>query len=76
MLFSFVFSIDKDVIKVHYYENIKLLYQNLINVALESSLYVGQSKKHYLVLEIVIVGSEGYIPLIVFSDSHLMVGIG
>ncbi len=36
MLFSFTFGIDKDVIKVYYHENDKFLYQELIDIALQS----------------------------------------
>ncbi len=75
VLFSFTFGVDEDVIKVHYYENIKLLCQDLIDIALESGQYIGQSKRHHLVLEIAIAGLEGYFLFIAFFDPHLMVGI-
>ena len=76
VLFAFAFGIDKDIIKVHYYKNIELFYQNLIDVALERGRYVYQSKRHYLVLKIAIADLEGCLSLIVFSDPHFMVDIG
>ncbi len=48
MLFSFTFGIDEDVIKVPYHENVEFLYQNLVDVALESGRCVDQSKKYHL----------------------------
>ncbi len=75
VLFSFAFGVDEIVIKIYYYENIEFFCQDLANVVLESGRCVGQSKRHYLVLKMVIVGPENCLPFITFSDSHLMVGI-
>ncbi len=76
MLFSFTFGIDKDVIKVYYHENIELVCQNLIDIALKSGYCISQSTRHYLILEMAIVGPKDYLLFIVFSDPHLMVNIG
>ncbi len=76
ILFSFVFDRDEDVVKVHYHKNVKLFCQDLIDISLERSGCVGQSKRHYLVLEMVIISPKGYFPLIAFSDPHPMIGIG
>ncbi len=76
MLFAFAFGIDENVIKVHYHKNVEHLCQDLIDVALEHGRYIGQSKRHHLVLEIAIAGPEDYHPFIVFPDPHLMIGIG
>ena len=35
MLFALALSLDKDVIKVHYHKDVKLLRQDLIDVTLE-----------------------------------------
>ncbi len=75
MLFAFAFGIDKDVIKVHYHENIKLLYQDLIDIALERDGCIGQFKRHHLILKMAIASLEGCLPFIAFSDPHLIVGI-
>ncbi len=75
MLFAFAFSVDEDVIKVHYHENIELLCQNLVDVTIKSAWYVGQSKRHHLILEMTIAGPEDCFLFIVFSDLYSMVGI-
>ena len=75
MLFAFPFDIDKNVIKIHYHKNIKLLCQNLVDIILECERYIGQSKRHDLVLKMAITGSEGCFPFIAYSDLHLVVGI-
>ncbi len=76
MLFAFTFGVDEDVIKIQYHENVKFLCHDLINVALKYNQYVGQCKKHDLILKITIAGPEGRLPFVVFSDPHLLVGIG
>ncbi len=75
MLFVLALSVDEDVIEVHYHENVKLLCQDLVDIALESGRCVGQCKRHHLVLEMAITGPEGRFPLIAFPDPHSMVGI-
>ncbi len=76
VFFAFVFGIDEDVIEVHYHENVDFLYQDLIDIALEHGRCVGQSKRHYLVLEMAIVGPKNRLSFIAFFDPHAMVGIG
>ncbi len=75
MLFAFVFGVNENVIKIHYHKNIKLLYQNLVDIALKCGRCISQSKRHELVLEVAIVGLEGHLSFVVFLDLHSMVGI-
>ncbi len=75
MFFIFVFGIDEDVIEVYYHKNVKLFYQDLINVALERGRYVGQSKRHDLILKVAITGPKGCFPFIAFLDPHSIIGI-
>ena len=75
MLFIIAFDIDKDVIEVHYHKNVKFFCQDLVDIALERSQYVGQSKKHYLVLKMAIAGFESRFLFIVFPNPHLIIGI-
>ena len=49
-----VLGVDKDVIKVNNDEDIKFLGHDFLNIALEVGRCVGQSKKHYLVLEVAV----------------------
>ncbi len=76
VLFAFVLGVDEDVIKVHYDENVELLYQDLVNITLECGRCVSQSKGHYLVLKMAIAGLESRFPFIAFPDPHSMVDIG
>ena len=74
--FSLIFDINEDVIEVYYHKNVELLYQNLIDIALKYSHCIDQSKKHYLVLKMLVTGPEGRFLFIFFSNLHPMVGIG
>ena len=76
MLFAFAFDIDKDVIEVHYHENVRLLCQDLVDIALEYRRCINQSKKHYLVLEMSIASPENSLLFVSFPNLHLMIGIG
>ncbi len=76
MLFAFAFGVDEDVIEVHYYKNVKRLYQNLIDVSFEHGRYIDQSKRHHLILEMAIAGPENCLLFIVFSDPYSMISIG
>ncbi len=76
VLFALILSVDEDIIKIHYHKNVEFLGQDLIDVTLKCGRYVGQSKRHDLVLEIAIAGPEGRFPFITFPDPHSMVGIG
>ncbi len=75
ILFAFAFGVDEDVIEIYYYKNIKLFCQDLVDIILEDSQCIGQSKRHHLVFEMVIVGSESRFSFIAFLDPYLMVGI-
>ncbi len=76
MLFAFTFSIDEDVIEIHYHEKVKLLCQDLIDIALKCDWCVGQSKRHDLVLKVAIAGPEGRLPFVTFPNLYLIVSIG
>ncbi len=75
MLFALTLSIDDNVIKIHYHKNVKLLGQDLVDIALKCGQCVGQSKKHHLVLEMAIAGPKSHFLFIAFPDPHLMIGI-
>ncbi len=76
ILFDFPLSVDEDVIKVYYHENVKLFYQDLIDIALKCGLYIGQFKRHNLVLKMAIAGLEDRFLFISFSNPYLIVDIG
>ena len=75
IFFAFVLGIDKDVIKVYYYENVEFFYQNLVNIVLERNRYIGQIKKHHLVLEMAITSSESHFLFVFFPNPFSMVDI-
>lgn len=75
MFFSLAFSIDENVIEVYNNKNVKFFYQNLVDVALKRGWFVGQSKKHHLVLKVVIMNLKSCLLFIAFSDSHPMIDI-
>ncbi len=76
MLFALALSIDEDVIEIHYHKNVKLLGQNLVDVALKRGRCVGQSERHDLILEMSIMGPESRLSFLAFPDPHSMVSIG
>ncbi len=61
---------------IHYYKNVKLLCQDLVDIALEYGRCIGQSKRYHLVLEMAIADPEGRLTFVSFFNPHLMVGIG
>ena len=76
MLFAFAFHIDKDIIKVYNHKNIKFFCQNLIDVALKCGQCIGQSKKHYLVLKMIVADLKDRFSSTTFFDPFLMISIG
>ncbi len=76
VLLAFAFGVDEDVIKVNYHKNVELLYQDLIDIALERGRCIGQCKRHDLVFEVAITGPESCLPFIAFLDPPSTVGIG
>ncbi len=76
MLFALTLSIDKNIIETHYYKDIELLGQDLVDVTLKGGQCVGQSERHDLVLEMAVAGPEGRLLFVTFPDPHSMVGVG
>ncbi len=76
MLFVLVLSVDENIIEIHYYEDVELLGQDLVDITLKRGWCVGQFERHDLVLEMAIAGPESRLPFVAFLDPHLMVGIG
>ncbi len=76
ILFVLALDVDENVIEVHFHKNVKLLYQDLVDITLKRGQYIGQSKRHDLIFEVTIAGPEGRLLFIAFFDPHSMVGIG
>ncbi len=76
MLFALALSVDKDVIEIHYYEDVELIGQDFVDIALKRGQCVGQSERYDLVLEMAIANPESRLPFVAFPDPHSMVGVG
>ncbi len=76
MLFALALSVDENIIEIHYYEDVELLGQDLVDVTLKRGRCIGQSERHDLVFEMAVTGPEGHLPFVTFPDPHSMVGIG
>ncbi len=76
MLFALALSVDENVIEIHYYKDVELLGQDLVDVTLKRGRYIGQSERHDLVLEMAVAGPEGRLPFVAFPNPHSMIGIG
>ncbi len=76
VFYALVLGVDEDVIKVHYDENVELLYRDLVDITQEYGRCVGQSKGHHLVLKMAIAGPKGCLPFVAFSDLYSIISIG
>ena len=76
MTIPVIISVNEDDIQIHNDENVKLLSKNLVDVFLEACWCVRQTKRHHLILKVVISSPERGIPLVPLADSYLMVGTG
>ena len=72
---AWVLGVDEDVIKVNNDKDIKFLGQDLVNIAPKASRYIGQPKRHYLVLEIAVSSPESRLLFIALFYSRPMVSI-
>ena len=62
----FACNVNQNVIEVHNNKNIKFFYQDIIDIALESSRCISQSKIHHLILKMVIIDSKNCLLFIAF----------
>ena len=76
MLFSFAFSVNENFIEVHYHENIKFFCQDLVDIAMKYGQCISQFKKHHLILEMAILGLEGFLLIVSLTNPYLIISIG
>ena len=76
MAFALILDVDENIIQIHNDKDIKLFREDLIDIALEYCRSVGQSKRHHLIFEVAISGSESSLLLISFANSHPVIGTG
>ena len=76
MSLAFVLYINDDVVQVNNDKDIQLCGQDFIDITLEASRYIGETKKHDLVLKMTVLSLKNRLPFITFRDSHPMIGAG
>lgn len=76
MTLAWIFSIDEDVIQVDDDKNVKLLGQDLIDVASKANRYIKETERHDLVLEMAVSSLKSRLPFIAFFNSHPIIGAG
>ena len=75
MYISLILNIDKNVIKVHNYKNVKFFYHDLDNIILISGWYINKFKRHYLIFILVITSSKNHPSFITFFNLYPMIDI-
>ena len=73
MRLALVPGIDEDLIEINDDKNIELLGYDLIDIILETSQCVGEPKRHYQVLKVVVSSPERCLLFIALFYPHLMV---
>ena len=73
MTLTWILGVNQDAVQVDDDKDVKLLGQDFIDVALEGGKSIGETKRHNLILEVIIPGLKSRLPLIIFSDSHSMI---
>lgn len=68
-----VFDIDQDILQVYNHKNIKLLGKNIIDITLQASRSIRESKKYELVLKVAMLSPKIYLLSIAFINSHLII---
>ena len=72
--FALILGVDENIIQINNDKDIEFFCEDLIDVALECCRSIGQSKKYYLILKVVVSGPESSFPLISFVNSHPVIG--
>ena len=75
MWLAWIFGVDQYIIQIYYNKDIHFFSQNLVNIFLEDSRRIRKAKKHDLVFDVAISGSENGLKFINFVNSHPMIGI-
>ena len=75
LVFFLGVRVDEYVVEVHQYTNIEQVAEDVIHEVLESSVCVGESKRHYTPFKGAIASLESCLPFITLSDSGQMVGV-
>ena len=73
MSLAWIFGIDENVIEINNDKDIEFFGHDLVDIVLEAGRYVGQHKKHYLVLKVAVSSPESYFLFIALFYPHPMV---
>lgn len=68
-----ILSIDQDIIKIHYDQNIKLFCKNLVDIALIIGRYIKKFKKYDLILRVAITSLKASLLFVTFLNSYLII---
>lgn len=68
-------SIDHNFIKIYNDKNIRLFYQNLVDIVLETSRSIEQAKQRDLIFKIALSGTEHCFSFIFILNLHLMINV-
>lgn len=70
------FDIKQNVVQIYSNKIIQLLGQNLVDLALETNRNIRKFKMYNLIFKLAILGLKSGFFFVIFSNSHLMVGVG
>ena len=70
---AWILDINKDIIKINNGKDVELLGQDFIDITCKASWYIGERKKHYQELEVVVSNPKSRYLFIAFFNSHLIV---
>ena len=65
----------KDIVKVDYAEDVNIAIERIVNISLEASRGISQTKRHNKIFIVPIVCTEGYLPLVFFPYSYPVVRV-
>lgn len=68
-----ILSIDQDIIKIHYDQDIKLFCKNLVDIALIIGRYIKKSKKYDLVFRVAITSLKASPLFVTLLNSYLII---
>ena len=72
-MLGYIIWIDKDVVKVYYYTDIKEIQEDIIYELLEGCRDISQAKRHNCPFKRFIVSTEGYFSFVSFCNLHQVI---
>ena len=75
LMFFFGAGENENIVKVDYTEDVNVATERTVNVGLEGSGGISQTKGHHKVFEVAISRAKGRIPLVSFSYTNSVVSV-